>query len=105
MKSGGFRPVMQGEQAKKQADGGAQGSSRVPLYRQISDTLLAGIREGMPAESIIASDRGLETSVFVDSLQWLPIAFVCAVLAMAAAYYWRFKLGGGDARSSSSTRS
>jgi MFS family permease len=67
--------------------------------------LVAGIREGMPAESIIASDRGLETSVFVDSLQWLPIAFVCAVLAMAAAYYWRFKLGGGDARSSSSTRS
>ena len=46
IKSGGFRPVMQGEQAKKQADGGAQGSSRVPLYRQISDTLLAGIREG-----------------------------------------------------------
>ena len=46
IKSGGFRSVMQGEQAKKQADGGAQGSSRVPLYRQISDTLLAGIREG-----------------------------------------------------------
>ena len=46
IKSGGFRSVMQGEQAKKQTDGGAQGSSRVPLYRQISDTLLAGIREG-----------------------------------------------------------
>ena len=37
---------MQVEQVKKPAGGGEQGASRVPLYRQISDTLLAGIREG-----------------------------------------------------------
>lgn len=37
---------MQVEQVKKRADHGVQGSSKVPLYRQISDTLLAGIREG-----------------------------------------------------------
>ena len=37
---------MQVEQVKKRADDGVQGSSKVPLYRQISDTLLAGIREG-----------------------------------------------------------
>ena len=37
---------MQVEQVKKRADDGVQGSSKVPLYRQISDALLAGIREG-----------------------------------------------------------
>ena len=37
---------MQVEQVKKRADDGVQGASKVPLYRQISDTLLAGIREG-----------------------------------------------------------
>ena len=37
---------MQVEQVKKRPGEGAQGGSRVPLYRQISDTLLAGIREG-----------------------------------------------------------
>ena len=37
---------MQVEQVKKRANDATQGSSRVPLYRQISDTLLAGIREG-----------------------------------------------------------
>ena len=37
---------MQVEQVKKRAYDGVQGASKVPLYRQISDTLLAGIREG-----------------------------------------------------------
>ena len=37
---------MQGEQVKKRTDGGTQGASRLPLYRQISDILLASIREG-----------------------------------------------------------
>ena len=37
---------MQVELVKKRTDDGAQSSSRVPLYRQISDNLLAGIREG-----------------------------------------------------------
>ena len=46
MKFGGFRPVMQVEQVKKGANDEPQGSSRVPLYRKIADTLLAGIREG-----------------------------------------------------------
>ena len=46
MKFGGFRPVMQVEQVRKRAHEGPQGSSRVPLYRKIADTLLAGIREG-----------------------------------------------------------
>ena len=46
LKSGGFRPGMQVEQVKRRTDGGTQGASRVPLYRQISETLLAGIREG-----------------------------------------------------------
>ncbi|MBD92480.1 MAG: hypothetical protein CME56_06125 [Halieaceae bacterium] len=46
IKSGGFRPVMQVEQVKKRPGDGAQSSSRLPLYRQISDTLLAGIRDG-----------------------------------------------------------
>ncbi len=46
MKFGGFRPVMQVEQVKKRADDELQSSSRVPLYRQIADNLLAGIREG-----------------------------------------------------------
>ena len=46
LKSGGFRPVMQVEQVKKRANDEPQGSSRVPLYRKIADTLLAGIREG-----------------------------------------------------------
>ena len=60
IKSGGFRPVMQGEQAKKQADGGAQGSSRVPLYRQISDNLLVGIREGkFPVGSFLPGELEL----------------------------------------------
>ncbi len=37
---------MQVEQVKKRPGDGAQSSSRLPLYRQISDTLLAGIRDG-----------------------------------------------------------
>ena len=37
---------MQVEQVKKRANDEPQGSSRVPLYRKIADTLLAGIREG-----------------------------------------------------------
>ncbi|MBA4693860.1 MAG: GntR family transcriptional regulator [Congregibacter sp.] len=37
---------MQVEQVRKRAHEGPQGSSRVPLYRKIADTLLAGIREG-----------------------------------------------------------
>ena len=37
---------MQVEQVSKRAQDGPQGSSRIPLYRKISDALLAGIREG-----------------------------------------------------------
>ena len=37
---------MQVEQVRKRAHDGSQGSPRVPLYRKISDILLAGIREG-----------------------------------------------------------
>ena len=37
---------MQVEQVKKGTNDEPQGSSRVPLYRQISDNLLVGIREG-----------------------------------------------------------
>ena len=37
---------MQVEQVKKRSKGGAQSSYRLPLYRQISDTLLTGIRDG-----------------------------------------------------------
>ena len=46
IKSGGFRPVMQVEQVEKRPGDVARSSSRLPLYRQISDTLLAGIRDG-----------------------------------------------------------
>ena len=46
MQFGGFSPVMQVAQVKKRADDELQSSSRVPLYRQIADNLLAGIREG-----------------------------------------------------------
>ena len=37
---------MQVEQVKKRPGDGAQSSYRLPLYRQISDTLLTGIRDG-----------------------------------------------------------
>ena len=37
---------MQVEQVEKRPGDGARSSSRLPLYRQISDTLLAGIRDG-----------------------------------------------------------
>ena len=37
---------MQVEQVEKRPGDGAGSSSRLPLYRQISDTLLAGIRDG-----------------------------------------------------------
>ena len=46
LKSGGFRPVMQADLVKKGVGKDARAVSRVPLYRQISDNLLAGIREG-----------------------------------------------------------
>ena len=60
MKSGGFRPVMQVEQVKKGANDEPQGSSRVPLYRQISDNLLVGIREGkFPVGSFLPGELEL----------------------------------------------
>ena len=37
---------MQADQAKKGVGKDSQAGSRIPLYRQISDNLLAGIREG-----------------------------------------------------------
>ena len=46
LKSGGFTPGMQAEQVKKKSAPVSQSSSRVPLYRQISDNLLVGIGEG-----------------------------------------------------------
>ena len=59
-KSGGFRPVMQVEQVKKGANDEPQGSSRVPLYRQISDNLLVGIREGkFPVGSFLPGELDL----------------------------------------------
>ena len=60
MKSGGFRPVMQVEQVKKGTNDEPQGSSRVPLYRQISDNLLVGIREGkFPVGSFLPGELEL----------------------------------------------
>ena len=60
LKSGGFRPVMQVEQEKKRANDEPQGSSRVPLYRQISDNLLVGIREGkFPVGSFLPGELEL----------------------------------------------
>ena len=60
LKSGGFRPVMQVEQEKKRANYEPQGSSRVPLYRQISDNLLVGIREGkFPVGSFLPGELEL----------------------------------------------
>ncbi|MAB84255.1 MAG: hypothetical protein CL856_00120 [Cryomorphaceae bacterium] len=60
LKSGGFRPFMQVEQEKKRANDEPQGSSRVPLYRQISDTLLVGIREGkFPVGSFLPGELEL----------------------------------------------
>ena len=60
IKSGGFRPVMQVEQVKKRANDATQGSSRVPLYRQISDNLLVGIREGkFPVGSFLPGELEL----------------------------------------------
>ena len=51
---------MQVEQEKKQANDERQGSSRVPLYRQISDTLLVGIREGkFPVGSFLPGELEL----------------------------------------------
>ena len=52
---------MQVEQVKKRSGEGAQGESRVPLYRQISDTLLAGIREGkFPVGTFLPGELELE---------------------------------------------
>ena len=60
LKFGGFRPFMQVEQEKKRANDEPQGSSRVPLYRQISDTLLVGIREGkFPVGSFLPGELEL----------------------------------------------
>ena len=51
---------MQVEQEKKQANDERQGSSRVPLYRQISDNLLVGIREGkFPVGSFLPGELEL----------------------------------------------
>ena len=51
---------MQVEQEKKRANDEPQGSSRVPLYRQISDTLLVGIREGkFPVGSFLPGELEL----------------------------------------------
>ncbi len=55
--------------------------------------LIAGIREGMPEDALSGSSGGLETPVFVASLQWLPAAFVLWVLAVLVVYRARFKPG------------
>jgi DNA-binding GntR family transcriptional regulator len=53
LKSGGLLLVMQAEEEKK-------GGARIPLYRQISDTLLAGIRDGkFPVGSFLPGEMDL----------------------------------------------
>ena len=53
LKSGVLLLIMQAEEEKK-------GSSRIPLYRQISDTLLAGIRDGkFPVGSFLPGEMDL----------------------------------------------
>ena len=53
--------------------------------------LVAGIREGMPSDAMRESARGLETSVFVSSLQWLPAVFILGVLAALVLYRLKFR--------------
>ena len=53
LKFGGLLLVMQAETEKK-------GGARIPLYRQISDTLLAGIRDGkFPVGSFLPGEMDL----------------------------------------------
>jgi DNA-binding transcriptional regulator YhcF (GntR family) len=53
LKSGVLSLVMQAEEEKK-------GGARIPLYRQISDTLLAGIRDGkFPVGSFLPGEMDL----------------------------------------------
>ena len=56
LKSGVLSLVMQAEEEKK-------GGARIPLYRQISDTLLAGIRDGkFPVGSFLPGEMDLISS-------------------------------------------
>ena len=60
MKSGGLEHVMQAEPRKIRSANRKNGASSAPLYRQISETLLEGIREGkFPVGSFLPGELDL----------------------------------------------
>ncbi len=60
LKSGGLQAPMQAEAVKKASKSMTDGESRMPLYRQISDSLLSGIREGkFPVGSFLPGELEL----------------------------------------------
>ncbi|MGC6455617.1 MAG: MFS transporter [Coraliomargaritaceae bacterium] len=81
-----------------------KGLSTNVTYGAISllySVLVAGIREGTPEDTMVASTRGLETPVFVTSLQWLPVIFIVGLFAAIVLYslkFWNKNKRSSDSR-------
>ncbi len=56
--------------------------------------LVAGIREGMPEAAMTEFTGGLETPVFVASLQWLPAVFIIGLMTALVLYRLKFRNRG-----------